>query len=399
MIHTIKIENYKSISKLTLDLGQVTVLIGANGSGKTNILEAIALASAAAENKLDNEFLFSRGIRVTEPELMRACFDKQNVTKNIKISIQTHNESNFDFFIYNENKSYSSWEYYTSLQFGKIESRIHDDIKLLEETTGKIHKDVSKYQSSTKLVIEDIEIFVKYYYSEHEKLYHTKVRLVDLINFLIYSPENTSLRNFSSEPQIEPLGIKGEGLFKLLWVLSLEENQDKFKELKEKMQLFDWFEDFDMPQNLAPYEKRIRIKDQYLDDDFAYFDQRSANEGFLFLLFYFTLFISDDTPKFFAIDNIEASLNPKLCRQLMKELVELAKKHDKKVILTTHNPAILDGLNLDDDEQRLYVVSRTISGYTKVKRILKPKPKEGQKPVRLSEAFLRGYIGGLPKGF
>ena len=45
----------------------------ANGSGKSNILEAIALGSAAAQYKLDNEFLISRGIRVTETRFMRFC--------------------------------------------------------------------------------------------------------------------------------------------------------------------------------------------------------------------------------------------------------------------------------------------------------------------------------------
>ena len=70
MIRKVRINNYKSIPDLTLDLGRVTVLIGANGSGKSNILEAIALASAAAQNKLDNEFLISRGIRVTETRFM-----------------------------------------------------------------------------------------------------------------------------------------------------------------------------------------------------------------------------------------------------------------------------------------------------------------------------------------
>ena len=71
MIRKVRVENYKSIPNLALDLGRVTVLIGANGSGKSNILEAIALASAAAQNKLDNEFLISRGIRVTETRFMR----------------------------------------------------------------------------------------------------------------------------------------------------------------------------------------------------------------------------------------------------------------------------------------------------------------------------------------
>ena len=84
---------------------------------------------------------------------------------------------------------------------------------------------------------------------------------------------------------------------------------------------------------------------------------------------------------------------------MIKELVELAKKYDRQVIFTTHNPAILDGLNLEDDEQRLFAIYRNKLGYTKARRISTPKPLEGQEPVRLSEAFLRGYIGGLPKNF
>lgn len=116
-------------------------------------------------------------------------------------------------------------------------------------------------------------------------------------------------------------------------------------------------------------------------------------------MFYFSLFISGDTPKFFAVDNIDASLNPKLCSKLITELVRLSKKYDKQAIFTTHNPAILDGLNLDDPEQKLFVIYRNKSGHTKARRIEKPNTPEGQEPIKMSEAFLRGYIGGLPKGF
>lgn len=42
MIKEIKIENFKSIQSLNLELGQLNVFIGANGSGKSNILEGIA---------------------------------------------------------------------------------------------------------------------------------------------------------------------------------------------------------------------------------------------------------------------------------------------------------------------------------------------------------------------
>ena len=66
-------------------------------------------------------------------------------------------------------------------------------------------------------------------------------------------------------------------------------------------------------------------------NDFALqviFDQRSTNEGFLYLLFYFSLVISDETPRFFAIENIDTAFNPKLCREVIKRLVALAKKHN-----------------------------------------------------------------------
>lgn len=345
MIKEIYIENYKSIDKLKLELGRVTTLIGENGSGKSNILEAIAFSAAAAGNKLDDEFLASRGIRETEPELMRAAFDKENLDKGIKISFGANKDIYFQYILQNKNKPYTNWD-----------------------------NEASKTNDLARQVNEE----------NH------------LQKFIIYSPEYQCLRNFREEGQIRPLGIHGEGLFKLLQVLSSDEN--KLDEIKEKLKLMGWFKDFQVPNNLFTGERAIQIKDRYIDQELS-FDQRSTNEGFLFLLFYFCLFISEDTPKFFAIDNIDASLNPKLCQRLVKELVSLAKKYDKQVIFTTHNPAILDGLNLDDDEQRLFIISRNKSGNTKARRFLKPKTAEGEKSVRMSEAFLRGYIGGLPKSF
>ncbi len=77
-------------------------------------------------------------------------------------------------------------------------------------------------------------------------------------------------------------------------------------------------------------------------------------------------------------------------------LVRLAKENDKQVLLTAHNPGLLDGLNLTDPEQRLFVISRNKVGHTKALRIEQKPSANGHEQVRLSEQFLRGYIGGLP---
>jgi len=356
-------------------------LIGENGCSKSNILEAIALSAAAAGDKLDNEFLAPRGIRETEPHLMRAAFEKDNVTQEIKRYFGENEEVYFDYVLQNQNEPYSKW---TNEAF---------NLDYLLKQVSRL--DNSELTNIGKEYIKALKNFNK----ASEQLIHA---LVDKQNYLkrfvIYSPEYDCLRNFKEQGQIQPLGINGEGLFKLLQVLSLDKNEEKLNEIKEKLKLMGWFKDFQIPPNLFIGERTIQIEDRYLDQEVT-FDQRSTNEGFLFLLFYFCLFISEDTPSFFAIDNIDASLNPKLCRRLIKELVNLANKYDKQVIFTTHNPSILDGLNLDDEEQRLFVVSRNKSGYTIARRFLKPETPDGEEPVTLSEAFLRGYLGGLPKSF
>ncbi len=383
MLKEVRIENYKSIHKLKLELGRVTVLIGENGCGKSNILEAIALASAAADDKLDNEFLASRGIRVTEPQLMRSAFEKDNSVRDIKLSLFGQNSQEFSFVLHNDNQPYSQW------------LNKEADKRFILKFRDYLNTFDGEKEELIKSFLDDDQIFINIFNAPINKL----IDSVKLHNFLIYSPDNYCLRIFEGENQIQPLGIYGEGLFKLLQVLRLEENHKKLTEIKALLRLIDWFKDFEIPHTSSDFEYNLQIADRYLDPDLAYFDQKSSNEGFLFLLFYFALFISDITPKFFAIDNIDASLNPRLCRRLIEELVELAKKHDKQVIFTTHNPAVLDGLDLDDDEQRLLVIYRNQLGYTKARRILNPEPLEGQEPVKLSEAFLRGYIGGLPKNF
>lgn len=413
MLKEVRIENYKSIQKLKLELGRVTVLIGENGCGKSNILEAIALASAAEDDKLDNEFLASRGIRVTEPQFMRSAFEIENLVKNINIEIKGNDGENFSCILHNDNSPYSQWvnknlvkSPENSLDNVVPNSAKAEDVILIEDAQ-KNSEELNKITlrkrviAILKLAIANLNIeeLAKDLILSSEELANKFFYNSKLIKFTIYSPENQALRTFEKEGQIQPLGINGEGLFKLIKFLNSETNQNKLNQIKEKLRLIDWFRDFEVPEDLSPMQSSLQIKDKYLDRDLTYFDQKSSNEGFLFLLFYFALFISDLTPSFFAIDNIDASLNPRLCRRLMQELVELAKKHDKQVIFTTHNPAVLDGLDLDDDQQRLFVIYRNQLGHTKARRILKPEPLEGQEPVKLSEAFLRGYIGGLPKNF
>lgn len=402
MIQQIQIQNFKSINDLTLELGRITVLIGENGSGKSNILEAVAMGAAGMHGELSNKALVGRGIRLTSPVLMRAGFDKEAKEKEIKVCFRGENEAEENITLLNDNKKFSEWE-----KLEEVKKIVYNNI-MNSIAHGKIPKELLQNEDFNKIknIIKKIkndeerEMFLvgsELSYNKRRKETLIESGLIHASDFLIYAPENHFLRQF--EEDLTALGIRGEGLFRLLSVIATESPEQLVAIKNNLAELLDWFDDFEIPQDLYATERRINIRDRYLDEILHGFDQRSANEGFLYLLFYFTLFISDYTPKFFAIDNIDNAMNPRLCAALMRILTRLAKEYGKQVIFTTHNPSILDGLDLTDDEQRLLVVSRNLDGNTQTRRILPGTPLPGQEPVSLSEKFIRGYIGGLPKNF
>lgn len=413
MIRELHINNYKSLHDITVDVARFNVLIGENGCGKSNILEAIALIAATVSNKLDNEFLVSRGIRVTSPKLMRSAFNAEDTQESIIIKAGYDNSNiAITYTLKNNNQPYSKWERFVeernsialiedinSISIDLVESILDKDEIKDPDLINKLNSIVEQWhQSKNKILLYLSEKHTKEYattYIDDYSLISLQENL--LKNFIIYAPENTALRNFSSEGQVEPLGIHGEGLLKLLKVIQ-KKSPEQITEIRKSLEVFDWYSEFEIPDGILNIEEKISITDRYLSQPF---DQRSANEGFLFVLFYIALMVSDDTPKIFAIDNIDVALNPKLCTKLIKELTRLAKKYNKQVFVTTHNPAILDGIDLGDDDQHLLVFSRNKQGHTRYKRIkLEDKPlSSSNEELKLSEAFLRGYLGGLPKGF
>lgn len=380
MINEISIQNFKSIVNLDVKLGRFNVIIGPNGCGKSNILEAISFASAASQNKLDYEYLVNRDVRMTDPKFMVNAFDDDEPSQKelAYITIQL----NYD------NKSYSyqirfdeiskKWVNVIGELFNHLQSGGRVSLNLLAETGEEENFEPDSEQiKSLKSLLKNIISPVP-----------------NLSDFLTYRPTEHFLRK-TFETSIFPLGVHGEGLLKYLKEAAEENNIKIFEEINDGLQLLDWFDGFQVPEDLMTNEYRLKIGDRYLKESLHFFDQRSTNEGFLFLLFYLTLFNSKESPRFFAVDNIETALNPKLMTKLTDYLVKRTFANDKQVIVTTHSPFVLDALDLSNDEVRLFVARRNIDGHTRLERI----PYREDRKMRLSQLWMSGLIGGLPDNF
>ncbi|MGZ3809832.1 MAG: AAA family ATPase, partial [Bacteriovorax sp.] len=409
VITEVKINNFKSVQDLTLPLARFNVLIGSNGSGKSNILEAIAFGGAASADKLDNEFLGSRGIRMSSAQLMKSAFIQRNANLPIHLSFNDNSQQNLSFSIHEEaDNAILKW---TITEKNKINETLKDFIQYLiyKDPTSKnfanknfvdtlSEEDIAKLHDINFPVLEGESEKIAFL-NTFNKVINNKIvdeifiennYIDELAKFIIYSPEISSLRKFDEESQIQPLGVKGEGLFNMLQIFFESYGPETIEEIKTHLHIIDWFDDFETIYDKKIGRKSLVVKDRYISG--LTLNQTNVNEGFLFLLFYISLLVSKDTPSFFAIDNIEASFHPRLCKELIKNLILLSKKHNKQIILTTHNPFVLDGLDLDDSEQKLFVVRRNSEGETIADSVDQP-----IKNVKLSEAWMRGYIGGQPE--
>lgn len=390
MISNVSIKNYKSVVDVSLQLGRFNLLIGANGCGKSNILEGIALGAAASSDKLDYEYFANRGIRVVEPRFMLPAFDGIEAGKiNISVSSEKENTSFFNIHYNNDSKP-PRWED-DSISFSQFISYARKNLPNDKPYLPELLKIMEKLEQE-----RGADVAVNVRLRKTDKTIELMPPNVELNSFLIYSLEESVLRRSDDSNRLYPMGRHGEGLFAYLKALSQKpESLELFNEINENLKVLDWFGDMEVPSGQLSMEFNLKLKDSYLAETLNTFDQRSTNEGFLYLLFYLTLIISDETPSFFAIENIDTAFNPKLCREVTRRLIELARKHNKQIIATTHNAAVLDGMNLFEDDIRLHVVRRTIDGYTKTNRVIL----KDNMSMPLSEAWVKGYIGGLPDNF
>jgi len=404
MIKKISIKNYKSIVDDEIELGRVNVFIGANGAGKSNILEAVAMFSTAQGFDLSVESLYNKGVRVTKPNLMFSSFLGKKQKNSVKIDIESSENIKFSSEIIAKSPDdiYTKW---STIEREKLLKKLlkkvkEERTKVVANLVGDVNYEELSKEEAIPIMWGGLPEVRSYFFAEELPVGTTFHRF---ITYQIYTLSTPALRGITQTSKKQPLGLNGENLDILLSTFDDEE----WQLLMDHSHFISWMEDVITDKDdrlkfeghkLGRSTSTLYFVDQFMRKNNNIFAAENANEGALHILFYLALFISKKTPSFFAIDNIETALNPKICRALIKSIAELAKLRDKQVLITTHNPAVLDGINLNDDQQRLFVVSRTDEGHTKTERI-KLKPGGNQNKRKLSEYWMRGDLGGLPNNF
>jgi predicted ATPase len=387
MIERFHVTAFKSLEDVTVELGRVNVFIGPNGSGKSNLLEALGVLGAAARGRVDDESLQRRGVRPGLPDRYRTAFPDARLKSQIRFEAASR-EASYDVGLWHRpDPTEPAWRYHT-------EMLMEGDNKIVGRSPAlRMNLEPESGYSALKLV-------------ELERSRPAFQLMRRLANYRIFSPTTPHLRGLvPDESRSRPVGLSGGGLAEALEELLKSEKAADFK--RKVLSLIDWAHDVDVvpageamlsPSVPSP-QTAVRFTDRYMTEGHDQLSAYDASEGALYVLFAAVLAMHPASPKVLAIDNVDHGLNPRLARELVKRFCSwVLARSQTQVLLTSHNPVVLDGLPLRDERVRLFTVDRTTAGRTSIKRVeindeIVERAQEGW---TLSRMWVMGLIGGVP---
>ena len=381
-ITNITIHNFKSLYDISFEPGNVNVLIGANGSGKSSVLEAIGTLSAAMTDRVNSNSLQRKGVRLSTAQLYKSKFldiKKEPVTVDFQVGWQKA-AHDYQYSVHlTVPTDGDSWKYHT-------ESASKDG----KTVFGRSNR--SKGQMNNKIG----------YFTVAEAL--ASDEYISAGNYIgdygIYQPDTLTLRGTVPDPtQVSPIGLNGGRLAEAMGDLIKVMNGDLMfgsLDMSDVLELIEWASDFRVGKpKKSTLNPGIPAASRYLKDA-ALFTGYDASEGALYVLFMLCVAMHPNAPKMFGIDSFDHAMNPRLARKITQVFSRLILENGKTVFMTTHNPLVLDGLDLTDDRVRLFVTDRDENGHIIMNRIQVSEELVGT-GQSLSRLWINGYLGGVPE--
>lgn len=387
-LREIHIKGFKSILDQPVELGRVNCFIGANGVGKSNILEALGVLGAAAMGRVDDEALIRRGVRAGLPRLFKTSFSGTRIGPHITLEATGNPTATFRVALLNPlEKPTPAWSYKSEFLSSGTTEIVSRGVR-----SGKDNLDETRGLSALKVV-------------DLQPSDSASLLIKALQEYVIYTPNTPALRAMVPDPQTRvPVGLVGGGLAEGFEALRRTVDEDRIDEI---LGLIDWVSDVAVTdvvgELLSPSVPRtknvLKFTDRFMASSRNTLTATDASEGALYVLFAAVLCLSPTSPSIFAIDNLDSALNPRLVTRLVGHLAAwlAATDPNRQLLFTAHNPTVLDGLDLDDDEVRLFAVERNSEGHTTVRRILlTPELQKLNKEYPLSRLWAMGNLGAVP---
>jgi predicted ATPase len=355
MLTELRFKNWRSLRDVTIELTPITVFIGANSSGKTNILDALYFLRYAME---------SRPAQATFVWGGREKILTQNIPENKnQVEIQSKSNINREHLIQG-----------IFLEFSKDNDGVTSRSWINDSPSH------GGYQYSSSHDDEDMPSYAKIFQKVVTKRWQ-------LLGENFAPPLNISTKAPSSIEQIEPLAEN------LLWILHYmkQESPIVYGQLQED---FAWLlghvQDFDSIR--TEHELKLIIHEKIGGREAPSISSGTARLLAMLTAFYALDMENPELPGLVVIEEPDTALNPGLLRRFVNQLRFYAKNENpRQIILTTHNPSFL---NLFEPEE-VRIVEMDEQGFTSVSRVPEFIREQWLDEYGLGEVWFTNLMGGV----
>jgi len=365
------------------------MFIGANGSGKSSVLEAVGVLSAAMTDRVNAASLQRKGVRLSTSALYKSKFlsiekESKTVDFSVEWGLNGHDYGYMNHMTVPNDDD--AWKYFA-------ESVTCDGAAVYgrsNRSNAQLNNKIGYFTISEALSGNDYVQAARY-----------------IGDYGIYQPDTLTLRGTVADPiQTNPIGLNGGRLAEAIEDLIHEEDGDMMfgsMFMEDMLELIDWASEFKVSKpkksilnpGVPTTQQIIEFRDKYLKDT-ASFTGYDASEGALYVLFMLSLAMHGKAPKMFAIDSFDHAMNPRLARKVTEVFTNKIIEENKTVFMTTHNPLVLDGLDLSNDDIRLFTTDRNKHGHIEIRRVqVSEKLLKMDQP--LSRLWINGVLGGVPE--
>jgi AAA15 family ATPase/GTPase len=372
MIKSFEVINYKSIKKQKINFKDVNILIGANNSGKSNVLEGLFTLQTLFLREVEESF--SSGPYSFGATFCRDSPFREGMYFGIKGTIKS---DDFDYYIkINSRRSNSGYKPYISEELlewnGEPFAGEKDSASIIksskfndEENPRSILKSnfkLRKYQFTPKVIkkdhqIEDYEI--DYDDGYIPQLKHDGQNLLDILYYV---------REYDGD-RYSTIITQCQRFFPNLVNLKVQVGTDSNSVLQITMKSGKNNWNFIGPQ---------------------------LSDGFVIILSIITLLSSKKIPNIILLEELENGLNPASIEKILDIMFEVAKEKNVQFLITTHSPMFLELMRNNPEsviicEQDEFGLSQYISLSEKL-TMFKDDYEEGDSLIDL---WFSGLIGGL----
>jgi predicted ATPase len=375
MLNSIKLTNLLSFgaeTEIILNPG-LNVLIGANGSGKSNLIEAISLLQAMPKD-LAKVIRDGGGI---DEWLWKG---EKNPVASIEIVMSRFNGKKFKEKLLRHILKFDVVEYYPYIEYELIR---YEEISGSSEIYHFNHYDNSAESNKNHDTYQSILA-----QRQNPDSYQTEITYLSTIyqqiriyrewqfgrNTLARNPQRADLRNDFLEEDASNLG---------LILSSFRRNSEVKRKLLESLKLFY--------ENIEDFE--VIVQGGYVQ---VFFEENGftipatrLSDGTLRYLSLLAILLHPNPPPLICIEEPELGLHPDVLPTLIDLLKEAAQK--TQIIITTHSADLVDDLT---NMPKSVLVFDKYQGSTSVNRLNKEDLTDWLDDYRLGQLWRRGHFGG-----